>query len=168
MFKHCPECKHSTISFVNNHYLSCGECGFLYYHNAAAAVAAIIQYKDEILLTVRAKEPGLGQLDLPGGFVDHNESLEQALAREISEELSLDIPPKVFKYFTSEPNTYHYQNIKYNTIDSIFTLLLDHKPSIVCEPSEIVKVVWVKQCDIDYNQLAFTSAQKALLKYTRH
>jgi len=165
MFKYCPECKHSTISFVNNHYLSCAECGFLYYHNAAAAVAAIIKFQDEILFTVRAKEPGLGQLDLPGGFVDHNESLEQALTREIDEELSLPIKPHQLTYFTSEPNTYQYQSIKYNTIDTIFTIILDTKPTIVCEPTEIKRVIWIKQSQIDINKLAFISAKKAILKY---
>ena len=165
MFKYCPECKHSTISFVNNHYLSCAECGFLYYHNAAASVAAIIQYQDEILLTVRAKEPGLGKLDLPGGFVDHNESLEQALTREITEELTVTIKPQQFTYFTSEPNTYQYQSITYNTIDSIFTLKLDSKPQIICEPSEIKEVIWIKKSEIKLDELAFESAQKAILKY---
>lgn len=165
MFKYCPECKHPTISFVNNHYLSCKECDFLYYHNAAAAVAVIIQYQDEVLLSVRAKEPGLGLLDLPGGFVDHNESLEEALSREITEELSLNITPQEFTYFTSEPNTYHYQNIKYNTIDSIFTLRLNKKPSFLCEKTEIKEVRWIKLSQVDVNMLAFTSTKKAIVKF---
>jgi len=53
----------------------------------------LLSYQDGILFTVRTKEPGLGQLNFPGGFVDHNESLEQALVREIHEELSLSIKP---------------------------------------------------------------------------
>jgi len=165
MFKYCPKCKSSAISFVNNHYLSCVECDFLYYHNAAAAVAVIIKCHDEILFTVRGKNPGINQLDLPGGFVDHNETLEEALTREVHEELSIKIQSHQFRYFTSEPNTYQYQNVKYNTIDSIFTLELDQKLNVVCESAEIKTIFWVKENKIDINLLAFESTKKAMIKY---
>ncbi|MBU2870425.1 NUDIX domain-containing protein [Colwellia sp. E2M01] len=167
MFKYCPECKHETISFVNAHYLTCTECDFLYYHNAAAAVAVIIKYRDEILLTVRAKEPGLGKLDLPGGFVDHNETLEAALIREVQEELSLTITPSQLRYFTSEPNTYQFKNILYNTIDALFTVELESKPETFCEQSEIKNILWIKKSELNVNDLAFTSTKAAMKKYLK-
>ncbi|MFQ3190065.1 MAG: NAD+ diphosphatase [Paraglaciecola sp.] len=165
MFTYCPECKKSNISFIDNHYFSCPDCGFLYYHNVAASVAAIIEYQDEILLTVRAKEPSMGLLDLPGGFVDPNESLEEALSREISEELSLTITPSQFKYFSSQPNTYYYKKIKYNTLDTIFSIKLNIKPKILCEVLEIQSAIWVKRNQINVDEMAFASTKKALLKY---
>lgn len=102
---------------------------------------------------------------LPGGFVDHNESLEQALSREICEELSFKILPQQFNYFTSEPNTYNYQNIKYNTLDSIFTLTLEEKPPLIFETSEIIKASWVKKAEIDTESLAFSSIKRAISNY---
>jgi len=165
MFKYCPECKSSAISFVNNHYISCTHCNFLYYHNTAGSVAAIIEFENDILLTIRAKNPGLGLLDLPGGFVDHNESLEQALIREVYEELSFNIQPEAIAYLTSEPNIYEYKNITYNTIDSIFVIKLTEKPNIALEKSEITEVLWLKKDKINIEQLAFSSIKKVLKDY---
>ena len=54
-------------------------------------------------------------LDLPGGFVDENERLEEALQREVKEELGISIDN--WKYLTSQANRYLYKGIAYPTCD---------------------------------------------------
>lgn len=60
------------------------------YANSSPAVTAILRNaNDEVLTIRRAIEPGLGELDFPGGFCDGHESAEAALARELAEEVGL-------------------------------------------------------------------------------
>lgn len=54
-------------------------------------VAAMIRSGHHILLGRRGKDPNRGLYVLPGGGVEDNESLENALRREIKEETGLDI-----------------------------------------------------------------------------
>lgn len=57
-------------------------------------VAAVLFQGDSVLLARRDKEPGKGQWSIPGGAVELGETLEEALKREILEEVSLDIEIK--------------------------------------------------------------------------
>ena len=57
------------------------------------AVSAAIIRDGKVLIVRRAKKPGAGIYTLPGGAVEAGETLEQAVAREIKEETSLDIAP---------------------------------------------------------------------------
>ena len=54
-------------------------------------VAAVLFQGDLVLLARRDKEPGKGQWSLPGGAVELGETLEEALRREVLEEVSLEI-----------------------------------------------------------------------------
>ena len=53
-------------------------------------VDAIIIYDDRLVLIRRKNEPFRGMQALPGGFVEKDETVEQAVARETKEETGLD------------------------------------------------------------------------------
>jgi len=58
-----------------------------------AAVFTFIKGKSKLLFIKRAKEPYKGNWALPGGFVEIDEELEDAVARELAEESGLtDVP----------------------------------------------------------------------------
>ncbi len=160
MFNYCPKCNEVDIDFIEQRYFHCRHCHFCYFHNIASAVAGVIQYQDKILLTTRAKQPGKGLLDLPGGFVDANESLEQALSREINEELGINL--NNWQYFTSFPNQYQYKEITYNTLDSIFFTIVSSMPEILLEQSEISHSCWLPLTEINTNDFAFPSIKQGL------
>lgn len=90
-FHYCPQCGKKALK-GDGRRIACSTCGFVFYFNTASAVAGIVQKDDSVLLVTRAKEPQKGKLDLPGGFVDHQETAEHALQREIREELNIGLP----------------------------------------------------------------------------
>jgi 8-oxo-dGTP diphosphatase len=56
-------------------------------------VGALIFRRGKILLVERGKEPLKGYWSLPGGLVETGERLEDAIAREVSEETGLSVKP---------------------------------------------------------------------------
>lgn len=129
LFKFCPVC--GSNSFVQNNEKSmvCNDCGFVYYINASAAVAAfIVNDKHELLVCTRAKEPAKGKFDLPGGFVDGNETADEAVRREIAEELNVQVTES--KFIFSLPNDYLYSGLTVPTLDLFFVCKIDNYENI--------------------------------------
>ncbi len=57
-------------------------------------VGGILFDGKKVLLGLRGKEPGLGKWSIPGGAVKVGETLEEAVKREIKEEVGLDVEVK--------------------------------------------------------------------------
>lgn len=104
--------------------MHCFQCGLTYYANVASAVACIVVDKHERLLSVRrAHDPARGTLDLPGGFVDPLETVEQAVVRELHEETGLEAIS--MRYLMSLPNVYPYSGVTVYTSDLFFVVEVD-------------------------------------------
>ena len=124
-FHFCPVCGSSR--FVENDFKSkrCEDCGFVYYFNAAAAVACIIENeRDELLMCRRAFEPAKGTLDVVGGFVDPEESSTQAMVREMKEETGVDIREDDLQFLFSIPDVYEYSKLTIHSCDTFFRLII--------------------------------------------
>ena len=170
MFQYCPSCGGKNIKFKGNKF-HCPDCSFVYYHNTAAATGCVIQSGEKVLLLVRGKEPSLGKLDLPGGFVDPGEGVFEGLLRELREELCWEPPvppgksaPEVLKLFASFPNTYPYKNIVYNTCDMFFTVSAPGltEKDIRAQAAEIAEIRFVRPDEIKPDELAFESTRRAI------
>ena len=159
-FNCCPACGASDIVFEDNKKFRCRECAFTYYHNVAAAVGVILEYDKKVVLIKRAKEPCKGKLDLPGGFVDPKESAEQAVIREVKEELQIDI--KEPKYLGSYPNIYKYQDVLYHTCDLFFYCKIDVLPTDFNRTEEIDELILVNRLEIPIDKIAFESVKRGL------
>lgn len=125
----CPKCgsKNFSQSKVNSY--RCSDCSFHIFLNTAAAVAGIItNAKKEVLFTIRRFEPKAGMLDLPGGFVNYEESAEDALRREIKEELGVNVTK--LTYYKSLPNIYEYDGVTYHTLDLFYFCEVDNIENI--------------------------------------
>lgn len=51
----------------------------------------LIIYDDKIVLIKKANGPYKGKLDLPGGTIEYGEAPEQAVIRELQEEVGIDV-----------------------------------------------------------------------------
>ena len=84
------------------------------------AVGALIFSENQILLIKRGKPPSMGQWSLPGGAVQLGETLQEAVIREVREEVRLNVRPVsvgtvVDRIFKDEKGkiSYHYVIIDY-------------------------------------------------------
>ena len=118
--KFCPKCGNESLNWDGEKKWNCKVCDYVLFHNVAGAVAVVIKFGDEILLTRRNQEPKKGKLDLAGGFVDPKETAEETCARELFEEMKIKIDISKLKYLASLPNIYEYKNIIYNTLDLFY------------------------------------------------
>jgi NAD+ diphosphatase len=159
IFNYCPACGSGDISFGDMKQIVCRDCSFTYYHNVAAAVAAILQYDKKIVLIERAKDPGKGKLDLPGGFVDPKESAEEAVKREIKEELRIDVREP--GYLGSYPNIYKYEGVIYHTCDLFFYCKIDALPTDF-DKTEIEELILINPFEIPDDKIAFESVKMGL------
>jgi NAD+ diphosphatase len=119
VLRHCPRCGATAVDVEAAYCLKCRSCGFELFLNAAAAVAGILHDgSGRILLAERARPPAEGLLDVPGGFIDHGETAEDALRREIHEELGLVLTE--LSYLATVANLYEYGGYNYRTLDIYF------------------------------------------------
>lgn len=94
------------------------------YKLPSLTVDAIIE-KDGTILMIRRKNNTFdGYLALPGGFVDYGESVEDAVKREIMEELNLEIKPLEILGVYSE----HGRDPRRHTVSTIFICSFEGTP----------------------------------------
>ena len=89
----CAYCGEKLIEkpFQGKNHWYCQPCDRIHYENPFPAVAALLtNQKGQLLLVKRAVEPAKGQWCLPGGFIEIDESIEEAVLRELREETGVE------------------------------------------------------------------------------
>ncbi|AZQ62158.1 NUDIX domain-containing protein [Flammeovirga pectinis] len=161
-FKYCPQCGSKSIFFDKKHFV-CGNCNFDFYINSSGAVAGlIIDENGSLLLTRRKFDPCKGTLDLPGGFIDINEKAEDALVREIKEELNLEIIE--LNFFGSFPNTYTFKEIDYYTVDLTFECKVKTFATLQAN-DDVSEVEFIPLKKIDTTEIGLSSIKTIVSTY---
>lgn len=159
-FKFCPKC--GSSHFVENNFKSkrCETCGFVYYFNpSSSTIAIIINSNDELLVATRAHDPAKGTFDLPGGFVDMNETGEEAVIREVKEETGLHVSQA--KYMFSIPNTYVYSGFEVHTLDLVYLCKVDDMQNIKAE-DDVASLQFIKISELNPNLFGLRSVKEVI------
>ncbi len=157
-FRHCPSCAAAVTVGVNP--LVCPACGFCFFFNPTVSAAAFVSdATGRILLLRRAKEPAKGLFGIPGGFIDFGETAEDAVRREIREEVGIEVSE--LKYLTSYPNFYTYRGVTYPVCDLMFTAMAVH-PDAVQSLDDVAGFEWRGLDDVREEELAFESLRVGL------
>lgn len=164
IFKFCPICgSRSQLKDIHGQNLPVCQnnaCGFKFWQNPKPCACVIIMNaQEEILMTVRAEDPDIGKLDLPGGFLNEAEHPYDAAVREAKEELGIQIAVQDVVGFAIDD--YSYEGVTGKTLNiGLKCQIIKGSPQPV---SEISAVEWVDPWNYDGQRLAFTNNEKFLL-----
>jgi mutator protein MutT len=162
-FNACPRCGAAGPGAEALNPFRCSACGFVLYFNAASAVAVfIVRHDGHVLYTRRAKDPARGRLGMPGGFVDFGETAEQAIRREVLEEVGVTLT--TLAYLCSYPNHYVYADVAYQTLD-LFFVGTCAEPAAAQALDAVESVCWLDPVRIDPDDIAFASMRRALADF---
>lgn len=99
----CGRCGASTELKDNERAKGCPECGFTAFPKISPAIIVLIEKEDRLLLARSPHFPA-GRYSIIAGFVEPGESIEQAVVREVMEEVGISV--RNVRYFGSQPWPY--------------------------------------------------------------
>ena len=133
----------------------CEDCHTIHYENPKIIAGCLPIRENKILLCKRAIEPRYGLWTLPAGFMENNETIEQAAARETWEEAKANIGQVSLYVVISLPHISQvYMMFRTQLCD------LNYAPGI-----ESLEVQLFSQDKIPWEKLAFPVIRKTLTHY---
>ena len=144
-FDFCPSCSARLEKRDEEGGAPCPDCGRVWYQNSSPTAGAVIVRGDEALVTVRARDPEKGRIDVPGGFLLPGEDPIEGLKREVREELGIEIETSVQE--TVSMATHRYGE------EGDFVLALGFRAALVSgEPApldDVADIRWVRKDELD-------------------
>jgi NAD+ diphosphatase len=96
----CGRCGGETEPVAGEPAKRCVRCGMLHYPRLSPAIIVLVRDESRVLL---ARSPGFpeGMYSVLAGFVEPGESIEEAIRREVREEVGIEVTH--LRYFGSQP-----------------------------------------------------------------
>lgn len=90
---YCPHCGEPLAQRTvgSRERLTCPACGYIHYRNPVPGVGILIEMEGGVVLIKRGGQVKPGLWALPSGYIEADESVEEAALREAREETGLDI-----------------------------------------------------------------------------
>ena len=96
----CGVCGSVTVTTPHDRSRKCKTCNLAFYPRLSPSIIVLVNRGEEVLLARNVRSPGNFYSTL-AGFVEPGESIEEAVHREVLEEVGIRI--KNLKYFSSQP-----------------------------------------------------------------
>ncbi len=165
-FRFCPNCG-KPIQLIKNKLIDCSFCGFHFYLNPIPTTAIILENKKgEILFVKRKFPPKKDFWDLPGGFVEFKETAEEAVKREVKEEINLEIKnPNILGTYVG---FYPYKGVNYQPLCLIFyQKISDDKIKKMQVNDDAKEIKFFHKTIIPWSKLAFIDIREGLKNYLK-
>ena len=163
-YKYCPICGKHGLKKVSAGKMQCEACGYgIYLNPTIGAVGVIMDKAGRLLVVRRSKDPAQGTLHLPGGFVEVGETLEQAIVREVKEELNIEV--NVEEYLFSFPDLYEYKGIERYPLDFFFKCSIKDMSSIDVDLTENREYKFLSPQEIKIEDFGLPSIRECLRRY---
>jgi len=102
---------------------------------------------------------------MPGGFVDPSETAENAVRREIKEEVGIAVGDLTF--LMTAPNTYTYHGVVLPVLDIFYAAKIQEGQEIAQDASEVTSWMWTDISPEILDRMAFHSNRLAMEFYLR-
>nr|WP_262842086.1 NAD(+) diphosphatase [Sphaerisporangium corydalis] len=136
---HCPRCGSPTTVVAGGHMRVCPDDGSQHFPRVDPAVIMLVHDKDDRCLLARGPQWPEGRFSVLAGFVEPGESLEQAVAREVLEEVGITVTAQ--RYLGSQPWPFP-RSLMLGFFARATTT------EITCDSEEIVEAFWVSRSEL--------------------
>jgi NAD+ diphosphatase len=159
----CRRCG-SELSLVGGHEYTCKNNHAIYRNASPACGVWIINDKNEVLVAIRARDPGIGLIDAPGGFADGAEPIEECITRELNEELGLSANDYTTPQFIlSAIDKYHYGNETLDVLGCMFYAKLIGNPTITPQ-DDVAEARFMAIESVDPDKIYFPAVRASFLR----
>jgi ADP-ribose pyrophosphatase YjhB (NUDIX family) len=160
----CPNCgghlSERLLETEDRPRLVCDQCQRILYLNPRVVAGVIIERGGRLLLLRRAIEPRRGTWTFPAGYMEIDETAEQAAVRETEEEVGLKVKvgPLVGTYSRPAPESPGILTVIFQGRRPTGRLKVGH---------EALEARWFDPDDIPWDELSFPTTDQALRDWLR-
>lgn len=164
-YTYCTNCGEKLTKGSSSLYI-CPKCDFhLYINPKPAAGIVIANPQGEILLIKRSRNPKKNYWDIPGGFINAEETAEEAAKREAKEETGIQFSQ--LQFLGTYVLKYPHKGITHDVICIVYSAKLVQSPPVFTNSAESSQIKFFPPNKIPFAKLAFNNSIQAIRQFLR-
>ena len=157
--KYCSNCANPVlfqkVEGDTHHRFVCNSCETIHYQNPNIVTGCLPIWDNKVLLAKRAIGPRIGFWNVPGGYMENGETVEEGAAREVLEEACVQVQNLSLHMIYSIPR-----------INQVYMHFLgDLKDLSYAAGEESLEVALFEEEEIPWEEIAFASSVFTLKRY---